>query len=101
MPITNQTADETYRAAARTLKRIMADPNATQAEAAGAEKEFDRLNSDFIGWATDNVAKRTKAFEDFIANMTGLLKRMKSEPVLASVKKLKEIVDGAKAVLEA
>lgn len=98
--ITNQLADETYRAASRALKRIIADPSATQAEAAGAEEEFDRLNNDYIGWSTDNVAKRTAAFEEFIASMTTLLKRLKSEPVLAGVKKLREIVDAAKTALE-
>jgi hypothetical protein len=98
--LTTQITDDTYRAAARALKRIIADPEAAESHAAAAEKEFDRLNANYIGWSTDNIAKRTAAFETFIANMNTLLKGMKDDPALNGVKKLREIVDGAKTILE-
>ena len=99
--LTNEMCDDTYRSAARALKRIMADPAATEAQAAAAEKEFDRLNAEFIGWATDNVKRRTQAFQEFIDNMNALIAKLKKSPDLDGLKKLTEIVTAAGSLLNA
>lgn len=98
---TNEMSDEMYRSAARALKRIMADPNASESQAAAAEKEFDRLNADYISWATGNVKKRTQAFQEFIDNMEALITKLNKNPGLDGINRLTQVVGAAKAVLNA
>jgi hypothetical protein len=97
--ITEEMTQSSYLAAVRALRRIVADPGVTAAAEQEASDQLDRLNADFVGWATTNVVKRTAAYGEFVANMEKVVAALSAQADIDGLKRLKAIIDEAKTAL--
>ena len=81
------------------LDEIATSIEASPEQVGAARRKRDKLDREFRDQVVENVEERTAQFQKFIDEMNEIIDDIGRDSPLNGVKKLKEIVDTAAAVL--